>query len=65
MHLQSLEHVLQMSVRYAVLTPESGLKIMLILESPAYGHIKSDVFHEGYNGKRLSFLETLGSAALA
>ena len=32
---------------------------------PAYSHLKSDVFHEGYNGKRLSFLETLGAAAIA
>ncbi|KAG6335475.1 hypothetical protein ID866_3625 [Astraeus odoratus] len=32
---------------------------------PAYSHLKKDVFHEGYNGKQLSFLETLGSAALA
>jgi solute carrier family 25 aspartate/glutamate transporter 12/13 len=31
----------------------------------SYSHLKSDVFHEGYNGKRLSFLETLGAAALA
>ncbi|TFK41831.1 mitochondrial carrier domain-containing protein [Crucibulum laeve] len=32
---------------------------------PAYWHLKKDVFHEGYNGKKLSFLETLGSAAIA
>jgi solute carrier family 25 aspartate/glutamate transporter 12/13 len=32
---------------------------------PAYSHLKSDVFHEGYNGKRLSFLETLSAAAIA
>jgi solute carrier family 25 aspartate/glutamate transporter 12/13 len=32
---------------------------------PAYWHLKRDVFHEGYNGKQLSFLETLGSAAIA
>ncbi|KAF8899082.1 mitochondrial carrier domain-containing protein [Infundibulicybe gibba] len=32
---------------------------------PAYWHLKKDVFHEGYNGKQLSFLETLGSAAIA
>ncbi|KAF8167349.1 mitochondrial carrier domain-containing protein [Crassisporium funariophilum] len=31
----------------------------------AYSHLKSDVFHEGYNGKQLSFLETLGAAAIA
>jgi solute carrier family 25 aspartate/glutamate transporter 12/13 len=31
----------------------------------SYSHLKRDVFHEGYNGKQLSFLETLGSAALA
>jgi len=31
----------------------------------AYSHLKKDVFHEGYNGKQLSFLETLGSAAAA
>ncbi|KAG2156541.1 mitochondrial carrier domain-containing protein [Suillus bovinus] len=28
----------------------------------AYSHLKKDVFHEGYNGKHLSFLETLGAA---
>lgn len=32
---------------------------------PAYGHLKKDVFHEGYNGKHLSFLETLGAASIA
>lgn len=32
---------------------------------PSYWHLKKDVFHEGYNGKQLSFFETLGSAALA
>ncbi|KAL4070705.1 mitochondrial carrier domain-containing protein [Scleroderma citrinum] len=32
---------------------------------PAYSHLKKDVFHEGYNGKQLGFLETLGSAAIA
>ncbi|KAH6917029.1 mitochondrial inner membrane protein [Coprinopsis sp. MPI-PUGE-AT-0042] len=32
---------------------------------PAYSHLKSDVFHEGRNGKKLSFLETLGAAAMA
>ena len=32
---------------------------------PAYSHLKKDVFHEGYNGKHLSFLETLASAAIA
>jgi len=32
---------------------------------PAYSHLKKDVFHEGYNGKKLSFLETLASAAIA
>lgn len=32
---------------------------------PAYSHLKKDVFQEGYNGKQLSFLETLGSAAIA
>lgn len=31
----------------------------------AYSHLKKDVFHDGYNGKQLSFLETLGSAAVA
>jgi len=31
----------------------------------SYSHLKSDVFHEGYNGKRLSFMETLGAAAIA
>jgi len=30
-----------------------------------YSHLKKDVFKEGYNGKQLSFLETLGSAAIA
>ena len=32
---------------------------------PAYAHLKKDVFHEGYNGKQLSFLETLSAAAIA
>ncbi|KAI0046609.1 mitochondrial carrier [Auriscalpium vulgare] len=32
---------------------------------PAYAHLKKDVFNEGYHGKRLSFLETLTSAAIA
>ena len=32
---------------------------------PAYSHLKKDVFNEGYNGKQLSFLETLTSAAVA
>ena len=32
---------------------------------PAYSHLKRDVFGEGYNGKQLSFLETLTSAAVA
>ncbi|KAI9448846.1 mitochondrial inner membrane protein [Russula earlei] len=31
----------------------------------AYSHLKKDVFHEGYHGKKLSFFETLGSAAIA
>lgn len=32
---------------------------------PAYAHLKKDFFNEGYNGKQLSFLETLASAAIA
>ncbi|KAI0285387.1 mitochondrial carrier [Russula aff. rugulosa BPL654] len=32
---------------------------------PTYAHLKKDLFHEGYHGKRLSFLETLTSAAIA
>jgi len=32
---------------------------------PSYAHLKKDVFHEGYNGKKLSFFETLGAAAIA
>ncbi|TFK56855.1 mitochondrial carrier [Heliocybe sulcata] len=32
---------------------------------PAYSHLKKDVFQEGYHGKQLSFLETLGAAAIA
>ena len=32
---------------------------------PAYSHLKKDIFQEGYNGKQLSFLETLTSAAIA
>lgn len=32
---------------------------------PVYSHLKSDVFQEGYNGKELSFLETLSAAAIA
>ncbi|CAL1694532.1 unnamed protein product [Somion occarium] len=32
---------------------------------PAYWHLKRDIFNEGYNGKQLSFLETLAAAAIA
>ncbi|KAJ6520104.1 mitochondrial inner membrane protein [Mycena sanguinolenta] len=32
---------------------------------PTYGHLKKDVFHEGYNGKELSFVELLLSAGIA
>ncbi|KAJ7675333.1 mitochondrial carrier domain-containing protein [Mycena rosella] len=32
---------------------------------PTYGHLKKDVFHEGYNGKQLSFMELLASAGIA
>ncbi|KAJ7040334.1 mitochondrial carrier domain-containing protein [Mycena alexandri] len=32
---------------------------------PTYGHLKKDVFHEGYNGKQLSFVELLLSAGIA
>jgi solute carrier family 25 aspartate/glutamate transporter 12/13 len=32
---------------------------------PTYSHLKKDVFHEGYHGKRLSFFETLTAAAIA
>ncbi|OBZ79884.1 Calcium-binding mitochondrial carrier protein Aralar1 [Grifola frondosa] len=32
---------------------------------PSYAHLKKDIFHEGYNGKHLSFFETLASAAIA
>ncbi|KAF7303166.1 Mitochondrial inner membrane protein [Mycena kentingensis (nom. inval.)] len=32
---------------------------------PTYGHLKKDVFQEGYNGKQLSFLELLASAGIA
>ncbi|THG98542.1 hypothetical protein EW026_g3663 [Hermanssonia centrifuga] len=32
---------------------------------PAYAHLKKDIFNEGYNGKQLSFVETLTSAAVA
>ncbi|KAH9486248.1 Calcium-binding mitochondrial carrier protein [Psilocybe cubensis] len=31
----------------------------------AYSHLKKDVFQEGYNDKRLSFLETLAAAGIA
>lgn len=30
-----------------------------------YSHLKKDVFHEGYNNKKLSFWETLGAAGIA
>jgi len=30
-----------------------------------YSHLRKDVFHEGYNGKQLSFLETLSAAGIA
>nr|GAT57466.1 mitochondrial inner membrane protein [Mycena chlorophos] len=32
---------------------------------PTYGHLKKDLFHEGHNGKELSFLELLASAGIA
>jgi len=32
---------------------------------PAYAHLKKDTFHEGKNGKKLSFGEMLASAAVA
>ena len=32
---------------------------------PVYSHFKADVFHQDYNGKQLTFLETLASAAIA
>lgn len=32
---------------------------------PAYWHLKKDIFNEGYNGKHLSFYETLAAAAIA
>ncbi|KAI0783314.1 mitochondrial carrier [Abortiporus biennis] len=32
---------------------------------PAYAHLKKDIFNEGYNGKQLSFFETLAAAAIA
>ena len=32
---------------------------------PAYWHLKKDVFHEGYNGKKLGFWETLAAAGIA
>ena len=32
---------------------------------PAYSHLKSDVFQEGYNGKQLNFYETLAAAGIA
>jgi solute carrier family 25 aspartate/glutamate transporter 12/13 len=31
----------------------------------SYSHLKKDVFQEGYNGKQLSFLETLAAAGIA
>lgn len=31
----------------------------------AYNHMKRDVYHEGFNNKRLGFMETLISAAVA
>ena len=32
---------------------------------PSYWHLKKDLFSEGYNGKKLSFWETLSAAAMA
>ncbi|EJU02615.1 mitochondrial carrier [Dacryopinax primogenitus] len=32
---------------------------------PAYNHFKKDLFREGYNGKKLTFWETLAAAAMA
>jgi solute carrier family 25 (mitochondrial aspartate/glutamate transporter), member 12/13 len=31
----------------------------------SYWHLKKDVFHEGYHGKHLSFMETLLAAGIA
>lgn len=31
----------------------------------SYAHLKKDVFHEGYNGKKLGFGETLLAAGIA
>lgn len=31
----------------------------------AYSHLRKDVFQDGYNGKQLSFLETLAAAGIA
>ena len=32
---------------------------------PAYSHFKKDLFHEGQNGKKLTFVETLLAAGMA
>lgn len=32
---------------------------------PAYWHLKKDLYHEGYHGKKLGFGETLSAAAIA
>ena len=32
---------------------------------PVYNHMKKDIYQEGYNGKKLSFMETLISAGVA
>jgi solute carrier family 25 aspartate/glutamate transporter 12/13 len=32
---------------------------------PAFAHFKKDLFHEGYQGKQLTFWETLASASMA
>lgn len=32
---------------------------------PTYSHLKRDVFHDGRNGKQLSFVETLTAAGVA
>ena len=32
---------------------------------PVFAHLKKDLFHEGHNGRRLSFWETLAAASMA
>jgi solute carrier family 25 aspartate/glutamate transporter 12/13 len=43
----------------------SNLRLSVQVYFTTYSHLKKDVFNEGFNGKKMTFYETLGAAALA